>query len=75
MEIYNLKKLMGLTMNSTRKIRYKNIFNLQGSPLLEEGLLMGMAIILFLAIVAIISGIMDWLGELSNNLPGVVLNA
>ncbi|MHA1664397.1 MAG: hypothetical protein ACTSVW_01020 [Candidatus Njordarchaeales archaeon] len=62
-------------MSSTRKIRYKNLFNLRGSPLLEEGLLMGMAIILFLAIVAIISGIMDWLGELSNNLPGVVLNA
>jgi Flp pilus assembly pilin Flp len=46
-----------------------------GSPMLEEGLLIGLAIVVFLTIVALVSGVMDWLQNLGEELPGVILYA
>lgn len=46
-----------------------------GSPMLEEGLLIGLAIVVFLTIVALVSGVMDWLQNLGEELPGVIFYA
>ncbi len=44
----------------------------RGSPLVEEGLLIGLGIVIFLTILALVTGIMNWLEELGNQLPGVI---
>jgi len=44
----------------------------KGSPMLEEGLLIGLSIAMFLTILALVSGIMDWLQDLGTQLPGVL---
>ena len=41
----------------------------RASPLVEEGLLIGLAIIIFLVIVTIVSDIVDWINELASELP------
>ena len=46
-----------------------------GSPMLEEGLLIGLGIVLFITIIAVVSGVMDWLENMGNQLPGVILIA
>ena len=44
----------------------------RGSPLVEEGLLIGLAILVFLVIVTIVSQIIDWLKGLAEQLPGAI---
>ena len=44
----------------------------RGSPMLEEGLLIGLAIVVFLTIIAVVTGVMDWLQNMSEQLPGVI---
>ena len=58
-------------MTSTYKIRklWRRFIDNRGSPLVEEGLLIGLAIIVFLVIVTIVSGIIDWLNSLASELP------
>lgn len=41
----------------------------RGSPLVEEGLLIGLAIVIFVVIVAIVSQIIDWINQLAGELP------
>ena len=41
----------------------------RGSPLVEEGLLIGLAILVFIVIVTIVSNILEWLKELASQLP------
>jgi len=47
----------------------------RGSPLVEEGLLIGLGIVIFLTILALVTGIMNWLEDLGNQLPGVMYSA
>jgi len=41
----------------------------RASPLVEEGLLIGLAIVLFLVIVGIVGNIVDWINSLASELP------
>ncbi|MGQ4892347.1 MAG: Flp family type IVb pilin [Candidatus Njordarchaeia archaeon] len=43
-----------------------------GSPMLEEGLLIGLAIVVFLTIIAVVTGVLDWLQNMGEQLPGVI---
>lgn len=41
----------------------------RASPLVEEGLLIGLAIILFVVIVTVVDQIVNWINSLAENLP------
>jgi len=41
----------------------------RASPLVEEGLLIGLAILIFIVIVTIVGQIIDWVNNLSQELP------
>ncbi|MEX0567756.1 MAG: Flp family type IVb pilin [Candidatus Njordarchaeota archaeon] len=41
----------------------------RASPLVEEGLLIGLAIILFIVIVTVIDQIINWINNLAGELP------
>ena len=41
----------------------------RASPLVEEGLLIGLAILIFIVIVTIVGQIIDWINNLSQELP------
>ena len=45
------------------------IYDNRASPLVEEGLLIGLAIVLFLVIVGIVGNIVDWINSLASELP------
>ena len=47
----------------------RHIRDNKASPLVEEGLLIGLAIIVFLVIVTIVSDIIDWVNDLASELP------
>ena len=47
----------------------------RGSPMLEEGLLIGLSIVMFLTILALVTGIIDWINDLGKDLPWVILYA
>ena len=52
---------------------WRDLFNDErGSPMLEEGLLIGLAIVVFLTIIAVVTGVMDWLQNMGEQLPGVI---
>ncbi len=53
----------------------RKILDNSGSPMLEEGLLIGLGIIIFLTIIAVVSGVMDWIENLGQQLPGVIYYA
>jgi len=50
--------------NILKEKRGKKVANDVGSPMVEEGLLIALAIIIFIAIVSIVSDIMNWLNDL-----------
>lgn len=54
---------------STVKRRLRYLASNSASPLVEEGLLIGLAIIIFLVIATILTDVVDWVNQLANNLP------
>lgn len=56
-----------------KKLNYRNLFSRlkndkRGSPLVEEGILIGLGLFGFLLIFSIVTGILDWLLENGNEL-------
>ena len=47
-----------------RTIRKSPLFTDEGSPMIEEGLLIALAIIVFIAILTLVSNILSWVDEL-----------
>ncbi len=56
-------------MNRMIKRLVKFLQDNRGSPLVEEGLLIGLAMILFLVIVGIVGNIIDWINSLASEIP------
>ena len=54
-----------------RKI-FEKIMDETGSPLVEEGLLIGLAIAIFITIAMIVSNLISWLNQMAENLPGFI---
>mgnify|MGYP000218035204 FL=1 len=51
---------------------FEKIMDETGSPLVEEGLLIGLAIAVFITIAMIVSNLMSWLNQMAENLPGFI---
>ena len=72
-----LSLFLSETIKWVRWMKYGNIIKKikefvkdnRASPLVEEGLLIGLAIIVFLVIVTIVSDIIDWVNDLASELP------
>jgi len=66
-----MKKVIKTIVKGAEKSIKDGILDKKASPLIEEGLLIGLALIIFLIILAIVSDILTWINELytevSNN--------
>lgn len=51
---------------------FERIMDETGSPLVEESLLIGLAIAVFITIAMIVSNLMSWLNQMAENLPGFI---
>ncbi len=56
-------------INQIKRKLIEFIKDRRGSPLVEEGLLIGLAIIIFVVIVSIVGQIIDWINSLAEELP------